>query len=109
MFKDVLKNLREKKGITQETLAKALNVTSASIGNYEQGSRMPRNQVLRKIANYFDVSIDYLLENDKILSPNSELYYSYSAPKNKLIDLIESTDISEEKIDLLINMIESWE
>ena len=108
MFKDVLKNMRKKKGVTQEALAKALGVTSASIGNYEQGTRMPRNQILQKIANYFNVSVDYLLENEKILSSNSELYYSYSTQKNKLIDLIESTDIPEEKIKLLINIVESW-
>jgi transcriptional regulator with XRE-family HTH domain len=65
MFKDVLKNLRKEKKITQEQLAVILGVERSSIGKYESAPEgkeaIPSVDVLNRIADYFDVSIDYLL------------------------------------------------
>lgn len=43
MFKDKLKQLRTEHNLTQADVANALGVSSATIGNYEQGTREPRN------------------------------------------------------------------
>ena len=59
-----LKELREKKGITQAELSKILKISPSSIGMYEQGRREPDSTTLKKIATFFDVSIDYLLDNE---------------------------------------------
>ena len=61
MFGKKLKELRCKNNISQEELAKILGVSKSAIGMYELGKRMPHNKLLKKIANYFSVSIDYLL------------------------------------------------
>ncbi len=61
MFGTILRKLREDSGLTQSELAQALNLTDATIGNYEQGSRRPRNDTLKAIAKHFNVSVDYLL------------------------------------------------
>lgn len=60
-FTDRLKNLRKEKGLYQKDLAKALNVGRTTIGNYEQGIRFPDKDILNDLADYFNVSIDYLL------------------------------------------------
>ncbi|MGN0614381.1 MAG: helix-turn-helix domain-containing protein [Porcipelethomonas sp.] len=57
-----LKYLRKKHGITQLKLAMDLNLNQNSISRYEKGVREADYQTLIKIADYFDVSIDYLLE-----------------------------------------------
>ncbi len=57
-----LKALREAKNISQEKFAKELNVAQNTVSNWERGVRNPDNEMLIKIANYFDVSIDYLLD-----------------------------------------------
>lgn len=55
-----LKELREKNGYTQETLAKKLNTSRSRIGMYEQGKRQPDFEMQEAIADLFNVSIDYL-------------------------------------------------
>ena len=59
-----LKELRERKGISQETLANNLNTTRTRIANYEQGIRQPDFEMQEAIADYFNVSIDYLFCRD---------------------------------------------
>lgn len=65
MFKDKLRHLRKEHNLTQTDLAKALGVSPATIGNYEQGTRAPRNnEMWQKLADYFGVSIDELIKDD---------------------------------------------
>ncbi len=57
-----LRELREEKGITQETLALELGLRGkSSIANYESGLRNPDYDTLIKITKYFGVTTDYLL------------------------------------------------
>lgn len=57
-----LKELRNEKGISQAELGRSIGVERSTICQYEKGSRMPDNNTLIKIADYFGVSIDFLLE-----------------------------------------------
>ena len=61
MFGQNLKNLRTSKNLSQSKLGKILGISSSTIGMYEQGRRFPDQTTLTKIADYFDVSTDYLL------------------------------------------------
>lgn len=56
-----LKELRRKKGISQLRLATELNTTQNTISRYETGEREPGIDELIKIADYFNVSVDYLI------------------------------------------------
>lgn len=56
-----LKELRKKKGISQLRLATDLNTTQNTISRYETGEREPGIGELIKIADYFNVSVDYLI------------------------------------------------
>lgn len=57
-----LKELRKRKGISQSELGKVLNISGRIIGYYESGMRFPKSEIiLMAIADYFNVSIDYLL------------------------------------------------
>lgn len=57
-----LKELRKQKHISQTDLAKALNMKQTTISSYEKGKTQPPIEVLIDMANYFNVSLDYLLE-----------------------------------------------
>ena len=64
-----LKELRKKKGVSQLKLATDLNTTQNTISRYETGEREPGINELIKIADYFNVSVDYLIgrtENPKM-------------------------------------------
>jgi transcriptional regulator with XRE-family HTH domain len=58
---DRLQELREKKDLSRDKLAKVLGIGSASIERYENGKQSPSADVLVSIARHFDVSSDYLL------------------------------------------------
>lgn len=57
-----LKEIRKKKGISQLKLASDLEMNQNSISRYETGSHEADYETLIALADYFDVSIDYLLE-----------------------------------------------
>ena len=64
-----LKELRKGRNITQLKMAMDLNMSQNTISRYENGEREPGLEELVRIADYFDVSIDYLLgrtENPKM-------------------------------------------
>lgn len=56
-----LKHLRKQKGISQLKMAMDLDLNQNSISRYESGEREADYKTLIKIADYFDVSVDYLL------------------------------------------------
>ena len=60
-FADRLKFLREENKLTQLELAQKFNITSQTISQYERGLRTPDFTLLDNLANYFEVSADYLL------------------------------------------------
>ena len=60
-FAERLKQEREKENLTQEKLAQDLNLTTTTINNYEQGTTKPDIETLNQLANYFNISVDYLL------------------------------------------------
>lgn len=61
---DRFKKQRLKKGINQVELAKIFNVSKQTVSNWERGERVPDADTITKLANYFGVTTDYLLDND---------------------------------------------
>ena len=64
-LKDTLRRLRREKNITQEALAAYLGITHQSVGKWERGEGFPDITMLPKIAFYFDVTVDELLDVGK--------------------------------------------
>ena len=61
MFGNKLKYLRQQANLSQEELSKIFGVRKSTISNWENDHGEPSYEKLRDIAEYFDVSIDYLL------------------------------------------------
>ena len=59
-FASHLKTLRQSRNITQKQLAAAIHASERGVQNYEMGVRKPTYEMLIAIADYFDVSLDYL-------------------------------------------------
>lgn len=64
-FGNILKELREKSGMTQKQLALYIGTSKTSISLYEAHQRMPTPDTLASLADVFHVSTDYLLGVDK--------------------------------------------
>ena len=60
-FAERLQELREDKGISRKDLAASLNITVSALGMYEQGRREPNMEMLIRLADYFNVSLDFLV------------------------------------------------
>ncbi|MGM2820537.1 helix-turn-helix domain-containing protein [Bacillus cereus group sp. Bce001] len=63
-FGNIIRNLRKQKGITQKELAQSLQLSESTIGMYERNERQPDYNTLIRIADYFNVSTDFLLGRD---------------------------------------------
>ena len=74
-FDKILKLLRNERQLSQQELADALGISKSSINMYERGERQPNFEVLKTIADYFNVDIDYLLgrtsKTTKVINPNT--------------------------------------
>jgi transcriptional regulator with XRE-family HTH domain len=61
LFAQRLKTLRIEKQVTQRAIANYLDITDTAYGFYEQGKNYPNMDILIKLADYFEVSLDYLV------------------------------------------------
>ncbi|MFW9968593.1 MAG: helix-turn-helix domain-containing protein [Candidatus Odinarchaeota archaeon] len=58
-----LKKLREEKGITTREISKIFNVSKSTISNYENDIRKPDYEMIKRLAEFYDVSTDYIIGN----------------------------------------------
>lgn len=86
-----LKPLRQLNGMSREELAAKLEVSFSTIANYEQGVREPNFKTLRKLSEIFNVTVDYLIENE------------YAATKNDLLVQVERMVEAEHDMKAIIN------
>lgn len=87
-----LKQLRKKRGLRQDTIAEAFNVSRGTVSNWELNRRTPSIKTLEKLAHYHNVSIEYFVETNP-----DELTEVFHRCKN----IFESPFISSEDKDLL--------
>lgn len=79
---DNLRKLREEKNITQVKLSTELEVSQELISRYELGSSFPQPQMLIKLANYFNCSVDYLLGVTDVRTPVKYLVSNTDTVRN---------------------------
>src|SRR5574337_308703 len=84
MLPERLKTLRLEAKLTQNEIAKKLQISKMTYSYWENGKRNPKN--VQQIADFFNVSTDYLLGNTDIKSKNLE------TDLNKTLDTVKSFD-----------------
>lgn len=62
---EYLKNLRVSKGVSQQIVADYLGITRQAYSNYENGNRTPDYEILLKLGEFFDVTVDEILRGKK--------------------------------------------
>jgi len=108
MFGKRLRDLREKNNLQQKELAKELNVLEATVSMWETGKRIPYSDMLIKIANYFKVSIDYLLGNEHNSKKQEEQLNEQEVLKKALqkVGFMEKNeDLSNEELNKLMKFV----
>jgi transcriptional regulator with XRE-family HTH domain len=96
MLGDNIKFLRNQYKVTQRDLAKELNISHSTLGMYEINSREPNNEMLCKIADYFNVTTDMLLDRNQL-----ELHIK--SDYLKILRKAESLNIPADELDLILD------
>lgn len=95
-----IKQLRMEKNLTQENIAKVLNVEVAAISKYET-ERVPlKDEYIKKLANFFNVTSDYLLCLSDVREPNTTIRTVHQS------NIINTNGFSKEEIEEIKNQIE---
>jgi transcriptional regulator with XRE-family HTH domain len=109
MFADRLKKLRIDKKLSQQHMADFLGITRQGYGKYEnsdeKNSSQPDFETLKKLSDFFGVSIDYLILGKESNTSADEMWRDFLDPK-KQIFFKDLKDAPEEKIEELIRF---WE
>lgn len=85
-----IKELREQREIQQKELAIDLGVTQPTISNWELGRKLPSAKLTQKIADYFGVSVDYVLGRDDEKQPIPVTEDGLDEEQMELVRLFES-------------------
>lgn len=83
-----LKELRNSKKLTQEQIANELNIKRSTYAKYETGENQPDHDTLQNLADFFNVSVDYLLgrTNKKEFHETNQTEYDSLVEINKIIE-----------------------
>jgi transcriptional regulator with XRE-family HTH domain len=102
-FKDRLKELRKEKELLQKDVAEKLGIARNTYCGYELGNREPDLQMLIKMAEYFDCSLDYLIGLTNFKHEKDCEEYTVA------VELLKEKNISPKKLKELIFLIQSLE
>ncbi|MFE5801727.1 helix-turn-helix domain-containing protein, partial [Bacillus thuringiensis] len=97
MIGEKIKELRKNSKITQEQLGNAIGVSKMAISYFEKGKKSPGRESLKKIADYFGVTTDYLLGRSEDPELNEEEDKVVSEEGKNIMSLIESLPEDERK------------
>lgn len=91
---NLITKLRKRRNLTQEGLAERVGISRASLSHYEKDRREPDYETLRKLADFFEVTTDYLLGRSDT-SGGAESHDSDSIREiNRLLDKYEIDDMA---------------
>lgn len=105
-FANNLRYLRTQRNLTQTELADKVGKQKTTISNYEQGYRHPSNDDLRRIANYFHISTERLLNEDLTAVSNLDVETWAEYIKGELIRM-QITEDEFNQIEHYIQFVKS--
>ncbi|GGJ67761.1 helix-turn-helix domain-containing protein [Virgibacillus salexigens] len=100
-----LKKIREVKGFKQIDVAKKLGIKNNTLSGYEASNRQPDFDTLKKLADLYEVSIDFIITGNEDNNSPDEMWREFLDPKTQIF-FKDLENAPEEKIDELIRF---WE
>ncbi len=108
MYAERLKALREENNLTQKTLAELLGITRSLYGRYETEHETIPIKYLNILANYFNVSLDYILNiNDTKKYIKNNLNIDKKLSGNRLKEFRKNNKITQLKLAEILNVSQS--
>lgn len=109
-YGDILKRLRNEKGISQRELADRLKINRSTYARYETSATQPDFDTLKLLANFYDVTIDYILGNSdhKKLTIEEKLSKELRLRDGENIYFYDMEGLDDEDIEMLKKQIELY-
>lgn len=107
MFAKRLTDLRERKNLLQKDISNIFQVEQATVSNWENGKRIPDSDMLIKLANFFEVSVDYLLGNENTNNLDKDLMEQEALKKalQKSGFMENDEDLTDEELEKLFEFV----
>lgn len=104
-FREMLAELRQDRRMTQRDLASAIHISNSSVSAYERGDRIPAIDILIQLADYFDVTADYLLgrtDQNLSLTHLSKQYTENITLEELLILLLKLSPVQRQGLSVIV-------
>ena len=102
-FGQKLKTLRQKKDFNQTEVGNAVDTHYSHIGRYENDQQMPSVETLKKIANLFGVSVDYLINDETEMTVKADF-----EDKRLLEQFKQAEKLPEKERETIISLIDAY-
>lgn len=102
-LKDRLKQLRLENDMLQKETAAKLGLQRSTYVNYENGYREPDLETIKKIANYYDCTIDYLLGMTEIRNSDEKQEFTFA------MEYMKNNRITVKQLKALIHLVKTFE
>lgn len=104
----ILRQLREQKGLTQAELGKILHISQTAISHYETDTDTPSREIEKAIAEFFNVSIEYLNGESEHQALGAQLHEEYASGITLLQILQDMIKLSPKHRISLVDVIQSF-
>lgn len=105
---EIFEKLLLERGITAYKVAKETGVTTATLTSWKQGKYVPKAEKLQKIADYLNVSVEYLKTGKENSQSNGEEISTLGKTEKELLVLCRSLEnVSEEEKEELVNTLKN--
>ena len=90
-----LKELRVKAGMSQQELSEKLNISQQRISKLEKEEVVATEDIILRVSRYFNVSADYLLNEDYCTEINEQVFYNTDHAQEQLDEIIQEATLDE--------------
>lgn len=108
-FGEIMAELRQDAGMTQQELAAKLFVATSTISNYETGQRRAHAEIICNVAAVFNVSTDYLLGRTELSLPPTIVNEEYIDGKTVNMLLLQAMSLSNQRRQILCALLDDMQ
>lgn len=100
---EIFEQLLQKYGVTAYKVAKETGVTQTTLSNWKSGRSIPKQPSMQKIADFFGVSLDYLMTGKEPEDKQSDFEAKNKTERDLLVLCRSMDDVTEEEKEALVN------
>lgn len=104
--------LLEEKGVKTSDVCRATGIVASTFSDWKKGKSIPKQDKIKKIADYFNVSVDYLIDGKEkvFIESQAEIDIALTEQNERIKQyMLKFANLSEDKRNAIISIIDSYE